>query len=128
MPTLTQTRGKDALDKVHKLENSRDQKFNNGYTGIVVAFPAMILMNGLGQALATLLSSAKTDSCERMVYTDLESWLCGSSKAAPFPKEPSLIDALMACERATYIRAQVEALEWLTWMKKFSVAYLRQDG
>ena len=124
MPTLEQLRAADALNKVKVLEALKDQvDFKDKYAQVVVSFPSAVIMNGLGQAVATLLASGT--EAEKLLYEHLQGWLCRSSVKAPFPNGGSLIQSIVENERKAYVQAQVEALVWLEWLKKFAVAFLK---
>ena len=96
--------------------------------------PIRILQNGLGQALAFLLSDneGKTGNSRQPaghLYDHLQEWLCGA-ESEDYPgrvyggQGPNLIKQLMEGSRSDYMRAQDEALKLFTWLKKFSDAYL----
>ena len=123
--TLEQRRAKHALDVVMGLQS----KDYGNYVSYVESLPATIVMNGLGQACATLLGKAggKNDDPHRFLYDHLKSWLCGSDPAAPFPGGKELMDEIVASDQGRYFRAHAEALAWLTWLKKFANAYLQRD-
>lgn len=122
--SLAQRRAKHALDCVEKHVG----KSYGNYVNYTESLPATILMNGLGQAAATLLSKAegKLTQPHGLLYADLQSWLCGSDEAAPYPKKPELMKAIIEGDEKYYLRAQAEALAWLVWLKKFANAYLKK--
>lgn len=127
--TLEQARAKDALDKVKMLlrqaENDKAKaESNDKYASYVKSLPATILMNGLGQAAATLMASTAGE--HKLLYRHLQGWLCRNESAAPYPGAGDLLDAITVNSREAYIRAQAEALAWLAWLKKFAVAYLEK--
>lgn len=108
-------------------------KSYGNYVNYVERLPATILMNGLGQACATLLSKAKKeddvknrDSGHLLLYKDLERWLCGSDDAVPYRGSSNLIEAIIHRDQESYLRAQAEALAYLVWLKKFANAYLQK--
>ncbi len=115
--------------EAHKQRNHNKEEPDYGnYVNYVEALPATILMNGLGQASATLLSKAEGDLTKPhgLLYADLQSWLCGDDAAAPYPKAPNLMKAIVEREQRDYLQAQVEALAWLVWLKKFANADLKK--
>lgn len=120
--TLEQHRAKFALAEINKKKSSGDAA---AYGRHVRRLPAMILNNGLGQALAFLLADDKSPS--KALYVDLQTWLCGVCNEK-YPRrvygEGDLIQLLMDGDRNKYIHAQQELLSLLTWMKKFADAYL----
>lgn len=127
--TMEQERAAHALAKVGEI-GTKDEKFREKYVSYVEALPATILMNGLGQAAATLLAAAKgkTEDAHRVLFDHLQEWLCRAAPQAPYGGETNLMDAITAHDRAAYLRAQAEALAWLVWLKKFAVAYLKNPA
>ncbi|MCL6478844.1 MAG: type III-B CRISPR module-associated protein Cmr5 [Peptococcaceae bacterium] len=133
--TIEQRRALHALQKVEEVQKKEKASFQEKYVGYVESLPAAILMNGLGQAAATLLSAAKGDEndAHRKVYDHLEDWLCRQFEQSPYYRqenheEKMLMKAITTGDRWAYQKAQSEALAWLQWLKKFSVAYLKQPG
>lgn len=125
--TLEQKRAKYALQIVMKQKDTGNAE---GYGRHVRKLPAMILNNGLGQALAFLLADGKEPS--KKLYEDMQEWLRGESKADRprriYAGSEELIKLLMAGDRSQYLQAQDETLKLLTWMKKFADAYLPKSG
>ncbi|MGH7988428.1 MAG: type III-B CRISPR module-associated protein Cmr5 [Candidatus Binataceae bacterium] len=138
---LEQRRAADALRAVQKLRADRtlpedkQEKLLQRYHGYVDRLGPAILMNGLGQALATELSAAGEvpDKREKMapdrfahlrLYENLRDWLCGDGKIYP---PGDLLEAIVKHGESKYLRAQLEALGWLEWHKKFCRAYLPAD-
>lgn len=117
--TLDQLRAGDALANVHSLMESGDY---GHYVSYVKALPATILTNGLGQALAMLKAQNKNGNPQ--LYAHLSAWLCREDAFAPFPGQEDALQAIVAHDQATYRQAQTEALAYLSWLKKFAVAYL----
>lgn len=132
MRTLAQRRAENALQWVRKHEKdiSRMQ-----YRSYVDRLPAMIVMNGLGQAVAMELAAAGPDSRKRsadeeahfILYEGLQQWLCGEDGV--YEGKSKLIDAIVESSQKEYVIAQAEALAWLDWHKKFCRALLpRSEG
>jgi CRISPR-associated protein Cmr5 len=124
--SLAQRRARHALGLIQKHEKAGKDSYKN-YVSYAESIPATILMNGLGQACATLLAKAGGDLRQPhgLLYADLQSWLCGPAPA-PFNGKPHLMDAIVGCDQATYLLAQAEALAYLVWLKKFANAYLER--
>ena len=103
---------------------------NDKYLSYAESFPASILMNGLGQAAATLLSAAKGEENDphRVLYDHLQDWLLNQCESSPYYRSGNngLIEAIIRGTKADYQKAQVEALKWLEWLKKFARAYLSE--
>lgn len=118
-------RAEHALRCVRRIEKS-DAKLTGAYRSYVEALGAAIVMNGLGQALVTERAAARekpTKPGERahlQLYENLSSWL----KATVYTGMEEIVDAIMKGTQEDYLWAQVEALAWLTWHKKFCQAYL----
>ncbi len=127
--TLEQMRAADAFNKIMQLEQ-RNADWNYKYTSYVKSLPATILMNGLGQAAATLLAAARgnQDDAHKVLYRHMGDWLCRNDNKAPYRGANDLMSAIVNNERDTYIRAQAEALAWLQWLKKFAAAYLKSGS
>lgn len=122
--TLEQQRATSALRAV---ESAKDCE---GYQQEVDALPAMIRINGLGQAVATLLANAngvetnKSKACKQLV-TNLTGWLCDECPISPYRSDWALIKNIVEGHQKDYARAQAEALAYLVWLKKFARAHLK---
>lgn len=144
--TLTQRRAAHALQRIRAHEKAGKGTYGN-YVSYVESLPATILMNGLGQAAATLLSKAGREKIrvdgketERLkpsdphycLFCDIQDWLCGGDEAAPYRNARDVPDKLMQAitshDERTYLRAQTEALAYLVWLKKFANAYLERGN
>jgi CRISPR-associated protein Cmr5 len=125
--SLAQRRARHALGLIQKHEKAAQDSYQN-YVSYAESLPATILMNGLGQACATLLAKAegKLDRPHGLLYEDLQSWLCGGDSAAPFRNSGNLMEAIIGSKQDTYFRAQAEALAYLVWLKKFANAFLKR--
>lgn len=129
MTTLDQRRAADALHSVQRLPGGDD--IRSSYRAYTDRLGPAIVMNGLGQALATERSAAgpvtDRESSERKahaaLYDNVNRWLCRVDGGV-YPGKPDLLAALMEGDQTTYLRAQAEVLAWLTWHKKFCRAEL----
>jgi CRISPR-associated protein Cmr5 len=152
---LVQQRARYALEKI---EAVKKEPYAAAYGRLVRRLPAMVLHNGLGQALAFLLSDDKggingrleagrwrlpkeTASASGWLYWHLEEWLCGepdeNHPRRVYSKTPTnekgvwqnqLITQLMDSDRNCYLQAQQEALALLQWMRRFADAFLPKEG
>ena len=122
--TLAQRRAAHSLARIKTHEKAGKQSYGK-YVSYVSALPATILMNGLGQACATLLSQ-KDKPGHRQLFDDLQSWLCGSDETAPYKDTIDLMKEITGKNADTYFRAQAEALAYLVWLKKLAKAFLEQ--
>lgn len=125
---LDQLRAEDALRCVRTLPQRDGVRAL--YRSYVERFGPTVVMNGLGQALATELAAAgradRKDNPQAVahcqLYQNVQSWLCRDGGVYPAGKD--LLDALMEQDESHYVRAQAETLAWLTWHKKFCQALL----
>ncbi len=118
--TLAQRRAAHALGRIYAIKDSD----HGNYKSYVSSLPANILMSGLGQAAATLRAGKK--DAHRKLYDHLSSWLCGGDEDSPY-QQGDLLENITASSEEKYLHAQSEAIEYLEWLKKFAVAYLK-DG
>lgn len=122
---LEQERARYALKTIEEREKmlKKDDEKRARYLAKVKSLPATIIMCGLGQTAAMLLSVGKGQegNPDQMLYKDLENWLCANFERAPY-RDESLMDAIIKNDRSAYIRAQAEALKVLEWLRKFATA------
>lgn len=111
LQTIEQARAKHALDWA---KNGVDEKTSSAANSL----PAMILMNGLGQAAAFYKSKGGEQG---KLYTLLSDWLCAEGK--PYAGQPDLLTGITTQDMHKYRVAQAEALAYLQWVKKFAKAY-----
>mgnify|MGYP000929336061 CR=1 FL=1 len=127
---LEQKRAEYALNTIKKRreEFQDNSKKRERYLTRVKNLPATIIMCGLGQTVATLLSVGKgiNDNPDQMLYEDLKNWLCGDREGVIY-QDKDLIKAVVNNDRKKYIKAQAEALKLLEWLKKFATAYLSEE-
>jgi CRISPR-associated protein Cmr5 len=84
----------------------------------------MILMNGLGQACAFYIANKKSEHQD--VLNAVEGWL--KQEGRPFhEREGHIVKCITSCDKHIYRMAQVEALEYLDWLKKFAKAFLKSE-
>ncbi len=128
MKTLEQRRAADALFRVGQLIDKPDE-FKKLYRAYVDRLGPAIVMNGLGQALATECAAAGPqpknvrERTHRALYDNLRDWLCRDDGGV-YPSSGDLLQAIMAEDESRYLHAQAEALTWLQWHKKFCRASL----
>ena len=129
--TLEQHRAKYALDQVSVVGVPHKEDNKAKYGTLVRRLSAMIMNNGLGQALAFLLADDEGEHKKPswLLYQQLQDWLSGPATSERPSRiyigtEPNLIQHLMLGNREGYQRAQQESLALLAWMTKFADAYL----
>jgi len=130
--TLEQKRAKHALEQVKALQ--KDAPGN--YLSYVNALPAAILMNGLGQALAT--ERAASDQAHHRLAQHVSEWLLSPeahtryaasvSDEAQLDAVQQLLGRIVAGDQDAYLWAQAEAIAYVTWLKKFANAFLNSSG
>lgn len=132
MKTIEQRRAADALSCVERLIARSDElpdEFRERYRACVDRLGPAIVMNGLGQALATECAAAgprpqsPRECAHRQLYDNLRDWLCRDDGGA-YPPGDDLLQAILSGDESRYLRAQAEALAWLQWHKKFCRASL----
>ncbi len=120
MKTLEQQRAAYALERVAAIEGKPDE-FKRLYRAYVDRLGPVIIMNGLGQALATECAAAgpqpqnDRQRAHGELYNGLKGWLCRDGGVYP---PGDLLEAIMRHDQSSYLRAQAEALAWLEWHKK----------
>lgn len=129
MVTLDQQRAANALRAVQRLRP--DDELRSSYRAYTDRLGPAIVTNGLGQALATERAAAgppgrrttPDQEAHAALYDHIHRWLCRSDGGV-YPGNPDLLAALVDGDQTSYLRAQAEALAWLTWHKKFCHAEL----
>lgn len=128
MQTPQQQRACYALERVQKAIQSRvDSKEYSSYAS---GLPAMIRMNGLGQAAAFYRAKGSGKDSKAIAYLSLyrllSDWLC-KEPLAPFQKHPDLLEGITRSDMHSYLLAQAEALALLDWVKKFAKAFMKPE-
>jgi CRISPR-associated protein Cmr5 len=123
--TLDQQRAADALARVNAVAEARGGPGH--YVSYVAELPAMIAGNGLGQALAMLLAKARGrgDDPHAWLYNHVAGWL---SRQVPelVGEANGLLQRLMDNDQRVYLRAQVEAMAYVHWLKTLARARLTE--
>lgn len=147
-PTLPQRRAAAALAMIrhYAAATAVPEKEKQAYASYIKALPATIVMNGLGQALATELAQGGKDTTKgqgglapnahAQIYRHLQQWLCGHDEDMPFvdraknrpESDPILMQALCEADQPVYLLAQAEAMAFIEWLKKFANAFLTVAG
>jgi CRISPR-associated protein Cmr5 len=99
----------------------KTKTFEGLYGGWVKKLPALILTNGLGQALAFLLAKGKRQEAAKTLYDHLSKWIMAEVAQVQGVK---LLDWLIKHDSAQYRRATTEALAFVNWLKRFAEAEL----
>ncbi len=123
MQNIQQARAKHALKRIRQwkeTQNFSHKKFRSYASNL----PAMILTNGLGQAIAFCLTKKEAEYYQ--LYQLLSHWLLQERKIFPNPRS-ALIDAITQADMQTYQNAQTEALLYLDWVKKLTKGLMREE-
>ena len=127
MQTMQQQRAKYALLLVQRVANDNTTDHSE-YKSYASGLPAMIHMNGLGQAAAFYRSKGGT---HEQLYQLLSDWLCGNNdiknSAQPFQDYTDLLEGITQSNMHHYRLAQAEAQALMDWVKKFAKAYMPDD-
>lgn len=128
--SLEQKRAANALKVVQDIEKA---DYDGKFRSYVERLPASIVINGLGQALASELAAAgrseegKSDSkAHKRLFDEIELWLLKERKI--YSEKKGLMNAIVNGSQEEYILAQSEALAYLEWLKKFSQAFLKKEA
>lgn len=137
MRELERERAEHALAKLSELADE-SAEFRQSYRSYVDRFGGAVVMNGLGQALASELAAAEIGAggdrsdekkAHRMLADNVAAWL--GRAGGVFPGVADAMQAMRAItnsQQPDYLRAQIETLAWLTWHKKFCHAGLPRGG
>lgn len=129
-----QRRAQHALNSVQAVIERGDTLRN--YRSYVDRLGPAILTNGLGQALASERAAAGDakdgvvtgdTAAHKQLFENLSSWLTGGCGIYKVVQGQDVLNAIVKGSERDYLRAQVEAIAWLTWHKKFCRAYLKRE-
>ena len=124
MQTIQQQRAKYALKAVQDAAGN-PQITPKEFKSYASSFPAMIHMNGLGQAAAFFYSKGEKYTEHRALYNILSEWL--KKKNQPYAGV-DLLEGITQKDMETYRLAQMEALALMDWVKKFAKAFMEDKS
>lgn len=141
--TLDQQRAHHALQRV---TSHADAVYKKEYRAYVRSLPLQIIMSGLGQTIAqqfaATASGGQIGPGHEAVLKDILSWVGSSQNGwsdTPYKevgyrdnddakrKTKALLDAIMKGNEAAMLRAQVELMAYLKWLKTFAEAMIDPD-
>ena len=131
MRSIEQERAANALARANELSKECGD-FKKRYRAYVDRLGPTIVMNGLGQALATERAGAGTERkkdderAHHELYESLQRWLC-RPEGGVYPSSADLLQSIVDNDEKRYLRAQAEALAWLEWHKKCCRASFPKD-
>ena len=125
--SMDQERAEFALTKIQAILGGPDTSHKVEVRRYLNNLPALIRMNGLGQALAFFRMKGEGTAHEA-IYRMVGAWLCDAgSKGRIFSESADALSAITQSDMAHYMAAQNEALALLQWLKKFAVALLPKE-
>ncbi len=105
-----------------ELVNDVPKNLMDDYASLVKSAPVMILTNGLGQALAFIISKSKNKEYS-ILYDHLNQWLAGNVVWIQNGDiSNDLIERVIHEKSQGYRMATEEALAFLAWVKRFATA------
>jgi CRISPR-associated protein Cmr5 len=122
--TLSQRRASFALEQVKSI---RGQEYDGEVRSYAASLPAMIQMNGFGQALAFCRSKrgqGKSDRAYQALYDLVSEWLI--KEGQPYAGKDDALAGVTSESMSAYRLAQTEALALLEWVKRFASAYIEK--
>lgn len=125
--SLAQLRAQHALAAITLLAAQKPSAYGN-YVSYVKALPANIRSLGLGQSLAFALAKCEGDLEKPYgrLYAHVTGWIC-KRPTYPGATPQNFMEKLTSGTQTQYIHAQIEAMAYLEWLKKFAVAQLKED-
>ncbi len=119
MKTLDQVRAQYAWERLGQDGRAGSKEYRNLAKGM----PALVMTNGLLQALAFLKSKGRNE--HDWLFQDIADWL-GNDEVAVLPEAGldwvAATQELVALEPAEYRRATEETLAILKWIRQFADA------
>lgn len=135
MQTIQQQRARYALLKVQQAAGNPNISHKE-FKSYASSLPAMIHMNGLGQAAAFFKSKGNSSPEHAALYTLLSNWLCSHDNnpdvqafmpAQPYTGCTNLLEGITTRDMHAYRLAQAEAQALMDWVKKFAKAFMTGD-
>jgi len=123
--TIQQQRAKFTLERIQKLPVKLKSNEQIEFISYASGLPAMIHMNGLGQAMAFCKLKGKDRESYQQLYQLVSDWLCKENQ--PYQNQSEVLIGITQGDMAHYQLAQAEALVLMSWVKKFAKAFLAED-
>ncbi len=115
--TLDQRRAKHVVEFLTKNKD----KVSKDFAGLAKSFPASVINNGLGPAVAFLKQKGKTQ--HELLEEALREWLLEKADHMPWgTKRPGLIESIAANDSSVYRAVTNEALAYLSWLRRLATA------
>ena len=132
--TIQQQRAKYALQQISRLQDTLTQEQQKNLVSYATSLPAMIHMNGLGQAMAFCKTKGsnkgldETDDKKRSynaLYQIVSDWLC--QKPQVYQHADNVLQGITEQSLQDYQLAQTETLLLMSWVNKFAKAFLAEE-
>lgn len=131
---IEQARAGYALQWLEHAKNLPDIK-QSELKSYVRRLPAMIQMNGFGQAMAFYYSRKAKNAAYKHIYQMVSDWLCSNavhqqqSSSPVYDKAPQgLMAAITSHDQLLYRQAQAETQALMRWVKKFTEALIIEEA
>ncbi len=125
--SMEQDRAEFALRKIEATLQNQQPALQVEVRRHLHSLPALIRMNGLGQALA-FFRAKDAGSGHEHIYRTVGEWLCANTSAGRvFTQDPDVLKAITQSDIHHYMAAQNEALALLEWLKKLATALLPKE-
>ncbi len=123
MITKEQKRAAYALENIQILFNNLNKETAN----FLVGLPTMILVNGLGQSMAFLLSKKDKDMKYENGFIVIKNWLIKEDNNFNTQDEKDFLKKFTDLEPIKYINLQKEVLAMLLWLKRYARAFQQPE-
>ena len=103
------------------------------YHSYVKKIPALILSNGLGQALAFVKAKSEKGNAYDLIYKQLTEYMKSEyTTRIQMPhdnelQDNELIDWIISCDSSTYKYITQEILALLNWLKRFAEGLIKEE-
>lgn len=133
--TLDHERAQKALKAVQRIAEG-DKELAKKFRSYAENLPAVIVRNGLGQALAMEAANGKVGTnadkadqkAHKELYEIVANWVLEKVYGRQANMRPlQVIDEIIKSDQNRYMRAQQEALLLLQWVKRFANATIERD-
>lgn len=129
---LQQQRAAFALTTVQKVKSTSPSGIQKRFKAYSNSLPAMIQMNGIGQALAFAYQKSNGSKDENigwsLLFNAVSDWLLNKREIWGKNNAANILNVLSEGGQEQYQLAQAEAQALLSWMKDFSRAEIAGDA
>lgn len=128
LQTMEQSRARYALTCIQEVKGATEKE-REAVLRQANRLPALVRMNGLGQAMAFFRTKGAGEGHDKL-YRWVSHWLCRSTQDGKTQKGcifemDDILDGITHASMRDYMHAQAEALALLEWVQKFARAFLK---